>query len=175
MGATPRGFVYPASTDVPDVPSDMQALAESIDDYIGTMYACYVYQTAVTSISGSATTVLFDTELFDSASMHSTSSNTGRITAPVDGLYSVDAMVAFASNATGYRDITVNRNGTAYLRDRSPAISGISTIARCSGLITMTAGQYLEVAALQNSGGNLDTVTGASWTKFIVARIGDAV
>lgn len=32
MGTTPRGFPYPAATAAPDVPADLQALAEAIDD-----------------------------------------------------------------------------------------------------------------------------------------------
>lgn len=37
MGTTPLGFVYPDATDDPNIPADMQALAEGIDTYITSM------------------------------------------------------------------------------------------------------------------------------------------
>ncbi|CAB4218232.1 hypothetical protein UFOVP1608_16 [uncultured Caudovirales phage] len=35
MATTTKGFPYPANTDPVNIPTDMGALAEAIDDYIG--------------------------------------------------------------------------------------------------------------------------------------------
>ena len=54
----------------------------------------------------------FNCERYDTDSMHSTSSNTGRITFTTAGVYSSSGNVDFACNATGRHDVWIRLNGT---------------------------------------------------------------
>ncbi len=65
-------------------------------------------------MNSAATYLTFATERHDTDSMHSTSSNTGRIVFTAAGVYGMFANVALAANATGYRlvGIEINRSGT---------------------------------------------------------------
>jgi hypothetical protein len=108
--------------------------------------------------------MLFDTEQYDSDGMHSTSSNTGRITATTAGLYSVRFNLAFAANATGIRTASLRKNGTEVTFARTPATS--AGIAACGGAfdVYLAAGDYLELWGTQTSGGALASSAGASGT-----------
>lgn len=174
MPNTAHGLFYPSPTAVPDVPTDMQALATSIEDLLVDYYpSCSMnLGSAQATVSGSPGVVQWDTEVWDSG-MHD-GSFPSRITAPIDGIYEVVAQISWSSNATGYREANINRNGTTYLRSRGAAISGATSIVTVSGLVDMTAGQYLEVEATQNSGSALSLVSG-TWTRCHVRRVGDLV
>ena len=118
--------------------------------------AVRVHNSASESTSnGVPKSVTFDTEDIDTDNMHSTSSNTSRLTCTTPGLYQISATVAFQSNATaGYRNIWILFNGgSTTLSEASQQsaanqdnIMSVSTIYRC------TAGQYFEVQAFQNQG-----------------------
>ncbi len=95
------------------------------------------------------------TEDWDTDAMHSTSVNTSRITCVTAGKYLFTGSVAFASNATGIRGARFLANGgTTYEQCGQPAAAGAGAMS-ISGIIPMTAGQYVELQAYQSSGGNL--------------------
>lgn len=71
----------------------------------------HVYASGAQTLSNSTITVLtFDSELYDSDAMHSTSTNTSRLVVTTTGLYSVNVGVTFASNATSWRYLHVRKN-----------------------------------------------------------------
>lgn len=130
---------------------------------------CRVYNSANIShtTSGTAQALTFNSERYDVSSMHSTSSNTGRITIPTNwaGKYSVGASVGFASNATGYRQISIRLNGTTdIVFHNTNAISGLVTRLSCSTIYEFAAGDYIEVFANQTSGGALDVLAQGNHT-----------
>lgn len=142
-------------------------------DFLLSPPRCYVYQTAVTNMptSGTAALMLFDTELYDTDTMHSTSTNTGRITANATGLYRVSGVIGFASNATGYRQVNVRKNaagaaggGTSIAVVRVAATPTIQAEVPFSVDVQLTAGDYIEVFATNTSGGALDSVAGQANT-----------
>lgn len=103
----------------------------------------------------------FDTEFHDTDSMHSTVSNTGRITFTTGGLYLVSGICGFTANSTGYRTILFRANGDGVNRgvNQVAAItSADSTI--CYGAFTrvFAAGDYVEMYAIQNSGSTLNAL-----------------
>jgi hypothetical protein len=119
---------------------------------------------------GSFKPVLLDTEDEDvdpdGIGGHSTTFDTSRYTARYPGIYRVGGGVGFAVNATGSRGVAWLRNGI--LVDGSdvmvPAVSSASTSSRVparSMLIRLAEGDYIELGAFQNSGGDLAT-TGSS-------------
>ncbi len=129
---------------------------------------CSVYQTATTSCgNGSATVILFDTEAYDTDTMHSTSSNTGRITATTTGLYTVYGQVCMASNATGTRTLSLLKNGATTLANaRLQSVIATNAYIDLEIDVQMTAGDYVELTMTQTSGGALATVAGAGNTWF---------
>lgn len=135
---------------------------------------CSLYQgtTATTcAVSGTSYAMNWDTEDYDSDSMHSTSSNTSRIVLNTAGLYTISVSVYFAANATGIRTIDVRKNaagsgagGTQIKQFRAGATSASSGQVNGSCQETFAAGDYFELFAIQTSGASLATVTGRAFT-----------
>lgn len=103
-------------------------------------------------------------EVVDSAGGFTFSSN-GRYTSQVAGWYWVSGGVVFDQSATGARGAHVYKNGAA-VQDRGgflPVSSGtiISGVPIAAGPVRLEVGDYVEMRAFQNSGGNLNTFVGA--------------
>lgn len=120
--------------------------------------ACSVYGSAAQSIADSTTTVLLaNSENFDNASMHSTSSNTGRITGTTAGRFLVFSTVQFDANATGVRNLSFLVNGTTTVQCMQ-VLSGTavsSIVLTATRALTLAAGDYVECRGRQTSGGSL--------------------
>lgn len=130
----------------------------------GALDFAVLYQTVTQSLtSGTWAAITFDTESVDAAGGHSTVTNTSRYTAVHTGWYQINAGVAFAINATGSRSVRLQVNGTAIFgRDSRPATAAtIQTECTLARKVFLTAGQYIEVAGWQNSGGALSTSYGS--------------
>ena len=134
-----------------------------------------VYNSAAQSISNSTeTTVTFDTEYFDTDTIHSTSSNTGRLTATTDGVYIIVFNFAFTTNATGHRKIIMKLNGSTEI-----AIFEVDTnqndeqIGQVSTVYKLSATDYVEVIVWQNSGGalNLKSAVSSYSANFGMAKV----
>lgn len=128
---------------------------------------------AIATTTAVVKVVTFDSERFDNGGLHSTSSNTSRLTAPITGLYEIGACVEFASNATGYREVYFTLNGaTAIAVDVRPAVNGQATVLPLSTQYRLVAGDYVEVNALQTSGGNLNVNAAANYSpEFWMTRL----
>jgi hypothetical protein len=94
-----------------------------------------VFRSTNQSISDStATAITHDSERYDIGSLHSTSSNTSRLTVPAggDGLWCVGGCAEFAANATGSRILDIWVNGsTNPLAAPEGCISGDGDTRRC--------------------------------------------
>lgn len=144
---------------------------------------CHVYQTTTQTLTTAVQAAIsFNAEAYDPKGFHSTSVNNTRVTPNVAGTYQVCAMVAFAVNATGDRTCHVKKNGAAidtlpYSGARAASTSLTSGIAQVvGGTVSMNGTtDYLEVYAIQNSGGNLNTYYAAAENNsfLIIWRIGD--
>jgi hypothetical protein len=90
--------------------------------------------------------------------MHSTSSNTGRLTAPSGGAgkYLIELNVAWASNATGVRVLKLIYNGVTGIGSTTvaPGTTGEWTQS-VSTVWSLNAGDYVTAVVYQNSGGSL--------------------
>lgn len=129
---------------------------------------------AITLTTAVAAFLTFNSEHWDEGALHSTSSNTGRLTAPITGLYLVGVAVDFATNATGYRQIAIRVNGATFIAaDLRPAANGTTTQMTVQTVYRFAAGEYAEVQALQTSGGNLNVTAGGDYSpEFWMARLG---
>lgn len=142
-------------------------------------YQCRAYNSGAQTIADSTTTYLtLDSELYDTDSMHSTSVNTSRITITKAGKYYVGCCVRFASNSTGYRQLSIqiNRTQNIFLHRVQPVSAASSpTIMTVGGDYTFAVNDYIEIAVFQTSGGNLDSEisSGGVAPSMWCHRIGD--
>lgn len=134
-----------------------------------------VRSTGATSITNNAyTSVNFATEDYDDDGMHSTVTNTSRLTAVRAGRYQLDGAAGFVSNATGRRGAQFAVNGTAI--NASQTLLAAFTSAGgidvpCRGVVvTLAVGDFVELQAFQDSGGALNTNTSGSGQCSLTAR-----
>lgn len=121
------------------------------------------------------TALTFNSERWDVGSMHSTSVNTGRLTAPVTGVYSMGAHINFAAHATGIRYLALRVNGgtTIAVELDNAAAGGSDTIMSISGMYRLAVGDYVEAVVFQNSGGNLNVQVASNYSPELWAvRLG---
>ncbi len=120
--------------------------------------ACSVYNSASQSIANAIDTALTAaSENFDNDSLHSTTSNTSRVTIQTAGRYLVLSSVAFDASAAARLLTRFKVNGvTLYSTDSRKAIGGATpdqvSITRT---FVFAAGDYIETIVNQNSGGAL--------------------
>lgn len=125
---------------------------------------CWVYNSANISVatSGTPQALTFNSEQYDSNGMHSTVSNTSRITIQKDGYYNFYGHAAWAGNATGYRELKVVKNGTTDIWIVRQDGQGASTVVHQGIAVppfSSTTGDYYELYATQTSGGALNALT----------------
>lgn len=158
------------------LPPEWQQLQDSFEDIslrfpvgvqdVGNRPSCRVYNNAAISINNTTLTALtFNSERYDDPinAMHSVSSNTGRITVVVPGVYTIGASIAWDSNATGDRLIGIQLNGSTILDQRRQATTttseqGVNTQYR------LVATDFLEVVVRQSSGGALNVSASANYS-----------
>jgi len=124
---------------------------------------CRVYKAATQSINNNTvTTLTFDSERFDTDSMHESVTNPTRITIPLAGVYAVTVYGDFAPNATGSRILYVYLNGAGSAMvggiraQNAVAQAGVDTYDSFAMPPTkFAAGDYIEAKCYQNSGGAL--------------------
>ena len=134
------------------------------------------YSSTTQSIATGTTPVslTLDTEIVDSDGGHSTTTNTSRYVAQTAGLYFVTGTVTFATNATNTRTLQVLVNGAAVFGagvQAAPAPNRGATVTTAT-LVQLNVGDYVEIAAWQDSGGALLTTNStANTTTMCLWRI----
>ena len=131
----------------------------------------YTDRVSFDAVVGGTTLLTFDTEAFDTDTMHSTSSNTGRITINTSGTYMIDMNVRFPSATyTEFKlNMRSNSGGSAvggtsvFLHYAAPTAGSIIHLHRRVNL-ALTSGNYYEFFVTQTSGGSRTTTTGNNQT-----------
>lgn len=129
--------------------------------FLGSPPSCAVYNSASVLVAHNTFTVMLaNTELWDTDTMHSTSSNTSRITATTAGRYQLNVSMRFGVNTAGSRAIAYKVNGGSEIQLAAcpAATAGIETVLSGSAMIVMAATDYVESVSYQNTGGNLDII-----------------
>lgn len=145
-----------------------------------TGWACSLSNSAAISVAtgGTGQLLTWDTEAYDTDTMHSTSSNTSRIVATTAGLYAINYTIAISSDPGGVRQIYGRMDaggsptgGTAIstLTTQIGAASGGSTYVVGYGEVRMAATHYLELWAIQTSGNTLTINAGSRVTARLIA------
>lgn len=135
---------------------------------------CMVTNSANQSIPNNTDTALtFDTETFDGAGMHSTSSNTSRITVNYPGRYFFAGGMLFAGGSTGVRVAFLYKNGTTRIGEVGQAGDVTNGNRLCPvGFADMAAGDYVELWVFQNNGGALNSQVATAFPYFQCSRVG---
>lgn len=81
-------------------------------------------------------------------------------TAPVTGLYSIEATIAWATNGVGIRNIILLVGGTNTATNQVTTSAADPVILSISGVYAATAGQIIKIQGTQTSGGPLDVTSG---------------
>lgn len=126
-----------------------------------------VYHSVDQSIAnGTWTHLAFDTEDYDTNSIHDTVTNNQRLTVPTGVTrVRISGRVVFAADATGIRVAAISKNdetttpagavGLPYVT-RDPTGGSREVIELNSSVITVTGGDYFTLAVYQSSGASLD-------------------
>lgn len=121
-----------------------------------------VYNSANISIANATATLLtYDTERYDTDTIHSTSVNTGRLTCFTAGKYAIFAVVQWAANVTGRRSLQIRINGTTTIvNDSRMAVTdaGAGTVQAVATVYELAVGDYVESIVVQASGGALNVL-----------------
>lgn len=106
---------------------------------------------------GAAKVLTFNTEDYDTDSIHDNATNPSRLTCQTAGLYLIIGQAGWQSNTSGRRALSIRLNGTTYIADSNDIAAGPN------GQIIMTTwllnvGDYVELTVYQDSGTNLNVI-----------------
>lgn len=151
-------------------------LGSGISPRLFASVAAQAYAVANTTLTISAyTQVLFSAESFDTTLLHSTSSNTGRMTVPTNhgGTYALTGSVSFSgqtSTSTAYLRLSrYNSSGTLQetrLGNPIDITSAVLRIVQISGLFSAAVADYFILEAFHASTGTVVAEAGADRTWF---------
>ncbi len=135
-----------------------------------------VYHNAAQAITSGATTAsAFNSERYDTDTIHDTSTNNGRLTCKTAGKYLITANVEWAANSTGTRQCWIYLNNTTIIAiDRRTAMTPPGTTTNnISTIYDLALNDYVELIVFQTSGGNLNLDVAANYSpEFMMQRIG---
>jgi hypothetical protein len=126
-----------------------------------------VYNSANISVSNTTnTTLTFDSEAFDTG-LHSTSTNTERLTIVRAGIYIVFATVRWAGHATGIRASYLLLNGSNSIlasgsHQLGTAPDANAYVQQVISIAKLAVDDYMTVVVYQSSGGSLNVEVSGS-------------
>lgn len=119
-----------------------------------------VFNNASVSIPNNVhTAIAFNSERWDTTGFHN-AINPSRLTAPVAGVYSMVANVAWAAGGGARRLVSIRLNGETFISIDERAPSTLQVWQAVPGIWQMNAGEYAEVVVLQDSGAALNVLFG---------------
>jgi hypothetical protein len=114
------------------------------------------------SIANNTETVAsFNSEDFDTDTIHDAVTNNSRLTCKTAGKYLVVANIIFDVSSTGNRNIYIRQNGgtNRYGEITQGAIAGEWTFVNTATVLQLNVNDYVELVAKQTSGGALSLVS----------------
>jgi hypothetical protein len=142
-----------------------------------TFIGARVYNSANIACASSADTVLtFNSERYDTDTIHDTAANTGRLTAKTAGKYHIAGSVMFAANGTGARGISIRLNGTTTVAlVRVPAVGGGTDVTALTidTVYDLALNDYVELVAYHTSGSSLNVSASGNFSpEFAMHKVG---
>lgn len=142
----------------------------------------FAYQTSVQSVGyGSTATMSFQAETVDTDGIHSTASNTYRMTCATAGYYLMTGSIIYDASATGMRAAYIEKFTTA-TSATAPVLGSLSYVISSSGtypttvttpsvVVSMAVGDYIQLTGFHTAGAGLNTyynsTTGAASSLYM--------
>lgn len=126
---------------------------------IATPPACAVFHSVAQSIPDDTDTILaFNSERFDTDTMHDNATNNTRITFTTAGIYSVTFVCVWNKNAVGDRKAAIRKNGADVLGTDAKHAGDADLFVGQSVTVqeSFAAADYVEALVRQDSGGALN-------------------
>jgi hypothetical protein len=141
-----------------------------------TVKSARVYNSAdIACADNVVVTLTFDSERYDTDTIHSTVSNTSRLTATTAGKYDIKGSISYTAAASGVRLARILLNGATVIANetRASASAADATAMTVATVYDLAAGDYVELQAYQNSGGSLNALHTANYSpEFMMTRLG---
>lgn len=135
-----------------------------------------VYRDSVQAITtGTWTPVTFNQEDYDVGDVHSTVTNTSRLTAGVDGIYAIIGLFHFAGDATGIRAGRIRLGGATTIGETNELnpVAGSSCKMKVMTQYELSATDYVELEVYHTKGSDLNiNQVSKSSPYFMMWRIG---
>lgn len=171
MPLTTNGLPYPAASDTPDVPRDVQALAEAMNKFAKTAVWGTYQRTANQAIPTAVATNVIGTQITMEGGL-TLNASTGAVTVPANaaGVYLLNGWASWTgSSTTGARFTFWYRNGARLLRTSGIAAAGLTLFA--SKVVRLAAGDVLTFVAYQASGASIDLDGTNNATGYDITRL----
>ena len=122
------------------------------------------------------TAVTFQYETYDTDGFYATSPNPTRVTIPTGkgGYYLCIGQIHWGTSATGFRTCSLRINGTDTRTQTEIGTSSRGSSVYAVDILSLSAGDYIEVMGVQTSGGNLNVIGDSSndYTYLTVQKVG---
>ena len=137
---------------------------------------CRVYNSSNVKITGSVNQQIpFDTERWDTNNIHSTTSNTSRLTCRTAGKYLIIGNIQWEADDNGQRFLSIYLNGTTFIgrvRDDVDPTSPTNISQIVTTIYDLQVDDYIELVARQSSS-TIDVEAAANHSpEFMMQRIG---
>lgn len=131
-----------------------------------TFVGASIYKSASQTIgTASEVDVTWDSEHYDTNSIHDNATNNARVTVPagMGGKWRLSGTIIFSSNSSGRRYLALYKNGGLIRYPAQLPSAGAAPMnIPFSVDLLLAAGDYLVIKAYQDSGGDLDVVGGSN-------------
>lgn len=182
MGTVPTAPTF-APGETTGVAAKLNELRD-VHDFWANPPACSAYQSAAeATVTSVWKLVALQSELIDNVQsgdspMHDNVTNNSRIVFRTPGIYEITGQIFFATNATGARQGQIRKNSAGAIgsgsdvvaSNNSPLAALPTPVPFVPVSLQVVAGDYIEMFALQSSGGGLNLVAGPDLT-FLRARL----
>lgn len=138
---------------------------------LSTVNGARVYNSAaITMTTAVAAALTFDSERYDNGTLHSTSSNTSRITAATAGKYIITGNIEWGASLLGFRALNIMVNGTTTIASTGLNPASGATAQTVTTIYHLAASDYIELVAYQTSGGNLNVNSSGNYSPEFSAQ-----
>lgn len=138
---------------------------------VGILPRARAYHNGTQTITNNTVTALtFNSERFDTDSIHDTVTNADRMTCKTAGTYLLGVCINWAVNSTGTRYVALRVNGTTIIEAATtPGVAVNDVQQSISTIYPLAVNDYVQVIVKQTSGSGLDITAAANYSPEVYA------